>query len=102
MITITHSEQLANGWGYRNRWRLGYTKRESTMKKHTKIYLNYFGYDTTDFIPCEVCGSQAVDIHHIECRGMGGARKPIKLKTYKHCAENATCNLGIKNNTRIF
>ncbi len=74
MITITHSEQLANEWEYRNRWRIGYTKRESTMKKHTKIYLNYFGYDTTDFIPCEVCGSQAVDIHHIECRGMGGTK----------------------------
>ena len=30
-------------------------------------------YKKTDFIPCEVCGSQAVDIHHIEARGMGGS-----------------------------
>ena len=45
------------------------------MKKHTKIYLNYFGYDTTDWIPCEICGNQAVDIHHIEARGMGGGNK---------------------------
>jgi hypothetical protein len=30
------------------------------------------------------------------------ARKPIKLKTYKPFAENATSNLGIKNNTWIF
>jgi 5-methylcytosine-specific restriction endonuclease McrA len=45
------------------------------MKKHTKIYLAYFGYDTSDFIPCEVCGDQAVDIHHIECRGMGGTKE---------------------------
>jgi hypothetical protein len=30
------------------------------------------------------------------------ARKPIKLKTYKPFAENATSNLGIKNNTKIF
>ena len=44
------------------------------MKKHTKIYLNYFGYDTTDWIPCEICGNQAVDIHHIEPRGMGGSK----------------------------
>lgn len=43
------------------------------MKKHTKIYLNSFGYTDTDFIPCEVCGSKAVDIHHIEARGMGGS-----------------------------
>lgn len=33
------------------------------------------GYDTSDFIPCEVCGKKAVDIHHIEARGMGGSDK---------------------------
>jgi predicted restriction endonuclease len=48
------------------------------LKKHTKIYLNYFGYDTTDFIPCEICGNQAVDINHIEARGMGGNPKGDK------------------------
>ena len=32
------------------------------------------GYDPTDFIPCEVCQSKAVDIHHIEARGMGGSK----------------------------
>jgi len=42
------------------------------MKKHTRTYLNYFGYDESDFIPCEVCGSKAQDIHHINARGMGG------------------------------
>jgi 5-methylcytosine-specific restriction endonuclease McrA len=30
------------------------------------------GYKNSDFIPCEVCGRQAVDIHHIKARGMGG------------------------------
>lgn len=25
-----------------------------------------------DFVPCEVCGSRAVDIHHIDARGAGG------------------------------
>ena len=48
------------------------------MKKHTKIYLKYFNYDDSDFIPCELCGKQAVDIHHISSRGMGGS----KLKDY--------------------
>ena len=43
------------------------------MKNHTKVYLKGMGYDTTDWIPCEVCQSQAVDIHHIEARGMGGS-----------------------------
>ena len=43
------------------------------MKRHTKIYLQGMGYDITDWIPCEVCNKQAVDIHHIEARGMGGS-----------------------------
>ncbi len=44
------------------------------MKKHTKLYLTYFGYDISSFISCEVCGKQSVDIHHIEARGMGGSK----------------------------
>ena len=48
------------------------------MKKHTAIYMNHFWYDINDFIPCEVCGGRAVDIHHIEPRGMGGNPKGDK------------------------
>jgi 5-methylcytosine-specific restriction endonuclease McrA len=44
------------------------------MKKHVKIYLDHFGYGIEDFIPCEVCGKKAVDIHHINARGMGGSK----------------------------
>lgn len=43
------------------------------MKRHVKVYLDYFGYLGSDYIPCEVCGGVAVDIHHIKCRGMGGS-----------------------------
>jgi hypothetical protein len=39
------------------------------MKKYSKVYLSYFGYGETEFIPCEICGARAVDIHHIEGRG---------------------------------
>jgi 5-methylcytosine-specific restriction endonuclease McrA len=42
------------------------------MKKHTKIYFKYFNIDESSFVPCEICGAKAVDIHHIEARGMGG------------------------------
>jgi hypothetical protein len=44
------------------------------MKKHTKIYLEHFDYTIADFIPCEVCGTKSVDIHHIEPKGMGGSK----------------------------
>lgn len=45
------------------------------MKKHTKIYFEYFKFDESDFIPCELCHSRAVDIHHIDARGMGGSKE---------------------------
>lgn len=45
------------------------------MVKHKKIYLEYFGYQYGDFVPCEVCGKEAVDIHHIDARGMGGSKE---------------------------
>ena len=67
------------------------------MKQHTKIYLDYFSYTTADFIPCEICGNRAVDIHHIEARGIGGSI----LKTYKLYVESAILTMGIKQNLRI-
>jgi hypothetical protein len=38
------------------------------MQKHTKVYMQFFDYGEQDFIPCEMCGSRATDIHHIERR----------------------------------
>lgn len=35
------------------------------MKKHTAIYFKAFGYDETDFIPSEISGARAIDLHHI-------------------------------------
>lgn len=37
--------------------------------------MEYFGYTTSCFIPCEVCGAAAKDIHHIDARGMGGSKE---------------------------
>ena len=46
------------------------------LKPHVKLYLTSLGYDESDWIKCEIpeCGRQAVDIHHIERRGMGGTK----------------------------
>ena len=50
------------------------------MKKHTKIYMKHFNYVLDDFIPCEGCGARAVDIHHIENRGSGGANDKDRIE----------------------
>ena len=42
------------------------------MKPHTKIYYDYFGYSEGDFVPSELSGLPAVDVNHIDARGMGG------------------------------
>ncbi len=44
------------------------------MKNHIKVYLDYFDYTKDDKIPCEICNETANDIHHIDCRGMGGSK----------------------------
>jgi 5-methylcytosine-specific restriction endonuclease McrA len=44
------------------------------MKKHIRIYLQYFDYGIDDRISCEICGNKAVDVHHIDNKGMGGSR----------------------------
>jgi hypothetical protein len=50
------------------------------MKKYTKQYFSYFGYALDDFLPCEVCGNKAVDLHHIDCKGMGGSTTKDKIE----------------------
>jgi hypothetical protein len=44
------------------------------MQKHTAIYMDFFGYSEGDFIPSELSGQPAVDINHIDARGMGGSK----------------------------
>tara|TARA_R100000808_G_C2057481_1_gene90354 strand:- start:197 stop:511 length:315 start_codon:yes stop_codon:yes gene_type:complete len=45
------------------------------MKNHTKVYMQFFDYGEEDFIMCEFCQQdRAVDIHHLDARGMGGSK----------------------------
>ena len=44
------------------------------MKKHTKIYFDYFDLTIADTVLCENCGAVAVDIHHVDFKGMGGSK----------------------------
>ena len=37
--------------------------------------MNFFDYGEQDFVMCEMCQQdRAVDIHHLESRGMGGSK----------------------------
>ena len=36
------------------------------MIGYKKKYLKHFGYGEQDFIPCEICKAEAVDVHHID------------------------------------
>ena len=72
------------------------------MKKHTKIYLDYFNYSIADFIPCEVCGTKAVDIHHIECRGMGGSNEKDNINNLQALCRICHVRYGDKKNFKDF
>lgn len=50
------------------------------MKPHVKLYRETFGYDVSDWTPCEVCGALATDVHHIESRGMGGTTQAERIE----------------------
>ena len=42
------------------------------MVKYKRIYLEYFQYGEQDFIPSEVSGKMATEIHHILPKSLGG------------------------------
>jgi 5-methylcytosine-specific restriction endonuclease McrA len=66
------------------------------MKNHTKVYFKAFGYDTNSWIGCEVCGATAVDIHHIESRGMGGSKHADTIENLMALCRECHVNLGDK------
>jgi 5-methylcytosine-specific restriction endonuclease McrA len=66
------------------------------MVKYKKIYLKYFNYIESDFIPCEVCGSKAVDIHHIKYKSRGGKDEISNLIALCRYCHNKAHNEQLK------
>jgi 5-methylcytosine-specific restriction endonuclease McrA len=66
------------------------------LKKHTKVYLQYFGYGPEEFMPCEICGARMVDIHHIEARGMGGSGEKDNIENLMGLCRSCHVEFGDK------
>jgi 5-methylcytosine-specific restriction endonuclease McrA len=71
------------------------------MKKHVKTYLDFFGYDQSSWIPCEMCGQTAVDIHHIEARGMGGSQTKDTIDNLQALCRKCHTELGDKKEHKV-
>jgi 5-methylcytosine-specific restriction endonuclease McrA len=72
------------------------------MRNHTKIYFDFFGLDESDFVGCEVCGHKAVDIHHIEARGMGGSKEADNIENLMAVCRICHILYGDKKNYKDF
>ena len=72
------------------------------MKNYTKIYFKHFGYVMDDFIPCEVCGDRAVDIHHIDCRGMGGTKDKDRIENLMGLCRKCHVEFGDKKEFTVY
>jgi hypothetical protein len=71
------------------------------MKKHVKTYLDYFGYDQSSWIPCEMCGQTAVDINHIDAKGMGGSKLKDKIENLMAMCRKCHMDLGDKKEYKV-
>jgi 5-methylcytosine-specific restriction endonuclease McrA len=71
------------------------------MKKHVKTYLDFFGYDETSWIPCEMCGQTAVDIHHIDARSMGGSKLKDNIENLMAMCRKCHMELGDKKEHKV-
>ena len=57
------------------------------MVAYKKKYLKHFGYGIDDYVPCEICHSPGVDIHHINYKSRGGVdeiKNLMALCRYHH------------------
>jgi hypothetical protein len=71
------------------------------MKKHVKTYLDYFGYDQSSWIACEMCGQTAVDINHIDARGMGGSKLKDNIENLMAMCRKCHMELGDKKEHKV-
>lgn len=64
--------------------------------------MDYFGLDVSDFIPCEICGGVAVDIHHIDSRKMGGQKGKDVIENLMSVCRTCHEYYGDKKDSKAF
>ena len=77
------------------------------MKPYVKVYMNHFGYGEQDFIPSELSGKRAHDIHHIKFRSQGGKDEIENLialtrEEHNEAHANPVCNKKLKEKHLIY
>ena len=74
------------------------------MVNHKKVYITFFNLDKSDRILCTSCGQDAVDIHHILPRGMGGSEKDYienLVALCRLCHDKAESNRSFNDYVRV-
>lgn len=64
--------------------------------------MNAFNYVLDDFIPSELSGTRAVDIHHIDCKGMGGTGKEDRIENLMAVTRQEHLKYGDKKHHMVF
>ena len=68
------------------------------MKKYVKIYMDFHDYVLDDVILCEHCSKVAVDIHHIDARGLGGDARGHRNQIENLIALCRCCHIKAETN----
>ena len=67
------------------------------MQNHVKIYMDFYGYKKGDFIPSEISGEKGANVHHIDCRGMGGSKDKDNIENLMALTVKEHERFGDKN-----
>jgi 5-methylcytosine-specific restriction endonuclease McrA len=74
------------------------------LKSYTKTYFKYFGFDESSWIPCEICGAKAVDIHHLEPRSRVKAKLNLidnLMALCRRCHEDCGKSMAMNETAKL-
>jgi len=72
------------------------------MQEHTSLYYDFFGYAGDDFVPSEISGGRAVDIHHIHARQRGGGENMDRIENLMALSREEHLKYGDKVQYKAF